>query len=100
MRPAMSPKRRFMTAFFGGTPDRIPVGNVVSAMTVDLMEAADAWFPKAHLDADVMARLAATSLILALLPLLGAVACVVWFALGRPVLFLQKRPGLEGRPPL
>lgn len=60
MRPAMSPKRRFMTAFFGGTPDRVPVGNVVSAMTVDLMQVANAWFPAAHLDADVMARLAAT----------------------------------------
>lgn len=43
----------------GGKVDRIPVGNVVSVITVDLMRASDAWFPEAHCDPQVMARLAA-----------------------------------------
>ena len=56
----MPPKRRFLTALLGGTPDRTPVGNVVSVITTALMEAAQAWFPEAHADASLMARLAAT----------------------------------------
>ncbi len=59
MRPEMSPKRRFLSALFGGQPDRPPVGNVVSIATVDLMEAVNARFPQAHLEAEAMARLAA-----------------------------------------
>lgn len=55
----MSPKRRFLAALFGGPVDRVPVGNVVSVATVELMEATGAYFPEAHLDAEVMARLAA-----------------------------------------
>lgn len=55
----MSPKRRFLTAMLGGKPDRVPVGNVVSIVTVELMEAAGAWLPQAHLDSESMARLAA-----------------------------------------
>jgi MtaA/CmuA family methyltransferase len=55
----MSPKRRFLTALLGGKPDRIPVGNVVSVATVDQMQQVDAWFPEAHSDAELMARLAA-----------------------------------------
>ena len=60
MRPRMSPKRRFLVALLGGSADRVPVGNVVSVITEDLMEAAGAWFPEAHLDATAMAALAAT----------------------------------------
>lgn len=60
-RPRLSPKRRFLTALFGGKPDRVPVGNVVSVITTELMREAEAWFPQAHLDAKLMARLAATS---------------------------------------
>ena len=59
MKPAMSPKRRFLAAMMGGSVDRIPVGNVVSVATVDLMEAAEARLPEAHLEAGTMARLAA-----------------------------------------
>jgi [methyl-Co(III) methanol-specific corrinoid protein]:coenzyme M methyltransferase len=59
-RGLQSPKRRFLKALFGGKPDRIPVGNVVSVVTMELMKAEEAWFPEAHLDAEVMARLAAT----------------------------------------
>jgi MtaA/CmuA family methyltransferase len=58
MKPAMSPKRRFLAAMMGGAVDRIPVGNVVSVITVELMEAAGAWFPEAHLDAEAMVQLA------------------------------------------
>lgn len=60
MKPAMSPKRRFLAAMLGGPVDRVPVGNVVSAITIELMQASDAWFPEAHMDAHAMARLAAT----------------------------------------
>jgi MtaA/CmuA family methyltransferase len=56
--PHMSPKRRFLTAMLGGKPDRLPVGNVVSVATIDLMRLADAWFPQAHLEAQPMAELA------------------------------------------
>jgi [methyl-Co(III) methanol-specific corrinoid protein]:coenzyme M methyltransferase len=55
----MSPKRRFLTALLGGKPDRIPVGNVVSVATIDLMKMVDAWFPEAHANPGLMARLAA-----------------------------------------
>ncbi|MCL5096959.1 MAG: MtaA/CmuA family methyltransferase, partial [Candidatus Omnitrophica bacterium] len=54
----MSPKRRFLTAMLGGKPDRVPVGNVVSVATVYQMRATGAWFPKAHLEPQSMARLA------------------------------------------
>jgi len=54
----MSPKRRFLTALLGGKPDRIPVGNVVSATTIEQMRISDAWFPEAHANPQVMARLA------------------------------------------
>lgn len=60
-KPPMSPKRRFLTAMLGGPVDRIPVGNVVSVITVELMEMTQAWFPEAHLNAEAMARLATTS---------------------------------------
>ena len=56
---AMSPKRRFLSALYGGRPDRVPVGNVVSIATTELMALADAWFPEAHQEASTMARLAA-----------------------------------------
>ncbi len=55
----MSSKRRFLKAMLGGVPDRVPVGNAVSVVTVELMERAGTWFPRAHLDPTEMARLAA-----------------------------------------
>lgn len=60
-KPPLSPKRRFLTAMFGGPVDRVPVGNVVSVITVELMEIAQAWFPEAHLNSEAMARLATVS---------------------------------------
>ena len=59
MMPSLSPKRRVLAAMLGGPVDRLPVGNVVSVATVELMEAAGVWFPRAHLDAAEMAHLAA-----------------------------------------
>ncbi|MHB1133895.1 MAG: MtaA/CmuA family methyltransferase [Chloroflexota bacterium] len=56
---AMSPKRRFLSGLFGGRVDRVPVGNPTSLATVELQEATEAPFPEAHLDAEMMARLAA-----------------------------------------
>jgi len=44
---------------------------------------------------DVTVSLAA---LVVLSPLLGAVALAVWLALGGPVLFHQRRPGLGGKP--
>jgi MtaA/CmuA family methyltransferase len=55
----MGAKRRFLKALLGGTPERVPVGNVVSVVTVDLMRRTGAWFPTAHQDPLEMARLAA-----------------------------------------
>lgn len=49
MKSPMSPKRCFFTGQLGGLVDRVPVGNVVSVITVDLMEAAGVQFPGAHL---------------------------------------------------
>jgi MtaA/CmuA family methyltransferase len=57
----MSPKSRFMTALMGKVPDRIPVGNIVSVATQELMESANAWFPRAHLEPEAMVALAKTS---------------------------------------
>lgn len=56
---AMSPKRRFLAAFFGGPVDRIPVANPVSSVTCELMEETGAFFPQVHLNAEGMAALAA-----------------------------------------
>lgn len=57
----MTPKRRFISAMFGGRVDRVPVGNPTSVACLDLMDATGAAFPEAHLDAEKMARLAAAS---------------------------------------
>jgi [methyl-Co(III) methanol-specific corrinoid protein]:coenzyme M methyltransferase len=45
----------------GGKPDQLPVGNVVSVTTVEQMRMVDAWFPEAHFNPEMMARLAAAS---------------------------------------
>jgi MtaA/CmuA family methyltransferase len=54
-----SSRRRFLTALLGGHADRMAVGNVVSNVTLELMAATSAWFPRAHTDAQCMAALAA-----------------------------------------
>lgn len=55
----MSPKRRFLSALFGGRLDRASAANPTSIATVELMEATGASFPNAHLDPEKMADLAA-----------------------------------------
>lgn len=42
--------------------------------------------------------LVSAGLLVALAPLLALVALAVWAAMGRPILFVQTRPGLGGRP--
>lgn len=57
---AMTPKERFLRALHRQWVDRIPVGNPTSVATVESMEVCGAYFPDVHLDAEKMARLAAT----------------------------------------
>ena len=57
----MTPRRRFISALFGGRVDKIPAMTLSSVATLEGMEIADADFPEAHLDAEKMARLAATA---------------------------------------
>jgi MtaA/CmuA family methyltransferase len=60
MAQSLSPKRRFLSALFGGRKgDRPPVGNPTSIVTLELMEKVGIFFPQAHLDAGQMAELAA-----------------------------------------
>lgn len=56
---ALSPRRRFLAALFGGRIDRPSAGSPTSVATVDLMDQTGAAFPEAHLDPARMARLAA-----------------------------------------
>ena len=58
---SMTPKRRFLSALFGGRVDRVPVGSPTSVATVECMDIAGAHFPDVHLQAGGMAALAATA---------------------------------------
>jgi [methyl-Co(III) methanol-specific corrinoid protein]:coenzyme M methyltransferase len=55
----MTPKRRFLSALFGGRVDRVPAGNPTSVATLESMAATGAYFPDVHCDGEQMARLAA-----------------------------------------
>jgi len=56
----ISPKRRFLSALFGGRKGgQPPVGNPTSIVTLELMEKTGIFFPRAHLEAQPMAELAA-----------------------------------------
>ena len=57
----MTPRRRFLSALYGGRVDKVPAMTLSSVITLEAMEIADAYFPEAHLDAEQMARLAATA---------------------------------------
>ncbi len=57
----MTPRRRFLSALYGGRVDKVPAMTLSSVVTLEAMEMTDAWFPEAHLDAEKMARLAATA---------------------------------------
>lgn len=54
----MTPRQRFLNALAGRAVDRTPVASPTSIVTVGLQEAAGAYFPEAHRDAAIMARLA------------------------------------------
>ncbi len=57
----MNGRRRFLSALFGGRVDRPSCANPSSSVTFELMKQAEAYFPDVHLDAEKMARLAATA---------------------------------------
>jgi len=56
----MTPRRRFLSALYRGRVDKVPACTLSSCVTVELMDMVEAPFPEAHLDAELMARLAAT----------------------------------------
>jgi [methyl-Co(III) methanol-specific corrinoid protein]:coenzyme M methyltransferase len=55
----LSPRQRFLNALAGRKVDRAPVANPNSLVTVELQDKAGAWFPEAHHNPEIMARLAA-----------------------------------------
>lgn len=57
----MTPRRRFLSAMFRGRVDKVPACTLSSVVTVEMMDLVDAPFPEAHLNPDMMARLAATA---------------------------------------
>ena len=57
----MTPRRRFTSAMYRGNVDKVPACTLSSVVTVEMMDLVDAAFPEAHLDAEKMARLAATA---------------------------------------
>ena len=57
----MTPRRRFLSAMYRGHVDKVPACTLSSVVTVEMMDLVDASFPEAHLDAEKMARLAATA---------------------------------------
>jgi len=55
----MNSKQRFLAAILGQPVDRIPVGSPTSVATIEQMKLTGTSFPSAHLDGELMARLAA-----------------------------------------
>ena len=55
----LSPRQRFLNALFGRKVDRAPVANPNTIVTLELQERANAFFPDAHSNPEIMARLAA-----------------------------------------
>ena len=55
----MTPKRRILSAIFGGRVDRIPVASGTSVTTYQQEVATNAFLPEAHCDGETLARLAA-----------------------------------------
>jgi methylthiol:coenzyme M methyltransferase len=64
----MNLKKRIVSALLGGRVDRVPVWAPVVAVTTEMMERADAFWPRAHCDPEGMARLASMPWRLAGLP--------------------------------
>ena len=57
----MTPRRRFLSAVYRGHVDKVPACTLSSVATIEMMDLVSAPFPEAHLDAELMARLAATA---------------------------------------
>lgn len=57
----MTPRRRFLSAVYRGHVDKVPACTLSSVVTVEMMDLVNAPFPEAHLDPELMARLAATA---------------------------------------
>lgn len=57
----MTPRRRFLSALYGGRVDKIPAATLSSVVNLEGMDLTGAAFPEAHLDAERMALLAATA---------------------------------------
>ena len=55
----MTPKRRLLSAIFGGRVDRIPVASATSITTFEQEKITNTYFPDAHYEGEKMARLAA-----------------------------------------
>jgi len=55
----MTPKRRLLSAIFGGRVDRIPVASATSITTYQQQAATGVYFPDAHTNGEKMAKLAA-----------------------------------------
>ena len=55
----MKPRDVFLRSLRRQPTPRVAVGSATSIVTADLMDEADAAFPAAHLDAELMAKLAA-----------------------------------------
>ena len=54
--------------------------------------------PRSYPGKRLLDVLVAGTALLVLLPLLGLIALLVWFSLGRPIFFRQERPGFAARP--
>lgn len=57
----LTPKRRVLSAIYGGRVDRPAAGSPTNLSTLEMMKATNAWFPEAHLDGEKMAKLASAS---------------------------------------
>ncbi|MGC8793993.1 MAG: uroporphyrinogen decarboxylase family protein, partial [Bryobacteraceae bacterium] len=57
----MTPRERMLSAMRRATVRPVPVGALTQSATLAQMEAVNAWWPDAHRDAQIMARLAAAA---------------------------------------
>ena len=57
----MTPRRRVLSAIYRGEVDKVPACTLSSVVTTEMMDLVNAPFPEAHLDPELMARLAATA---------------------------------------
>ncbi len=72
----MNEKKRIISAILGGRVDRIPAWLPVVGVTVSMMEKAEAAWPAAHWDAELMAKLAAMPWELTRLPSITVPFCL------------------------